>query len=161
MPSFIFSVLILLPSIVSAWVRPTPTPPAIQDKLIATFSSYVGIKEEPMGSNNGFMVDKFNRSAGLEPFDHAPWCASVTNYGYKLNGLIGHGAYSPDWYSAKHEVSQQSVDKADIGLVWFIRKNRFAHTIAAVEKVTFSAGRAVQVTTLEGNTNKEGSREGD
>lgn len=38
---------------------------------------------------------------------------------------------------------------------------RYAHTIACVEKVISSAGRVVQVQTLEGNTNAQNSREGD
>jgi hypothetical protein len=132
-----------------------------QKALLKTFSGYVGIKEEPMGSNNGPMVNKFNASCDLDPSEHAPWCASVTHYGYGLNGLKGRGAYSPSWYTKARQVSRDSVGLADVGLVWFSSKGRYAHTIAAIEKVTWSAGRVVQVQTLEGNTNAQGSREGD
>lgn len=143
---------------------PTPQPPPvyeIQNKLVRTFQSYVGIKEEPLGSNCGPLVDKFNASCGLSCNDHAPWCASVAHYGYRLNGLKGHGAYSPSWFSKSRVVPKERVAPADVGLVWFASKGRYAHTIAAIEKVTWSAGRAMQVTTLEGNTNAQGSREGD
>ena len=150
-------------SVPTAIVKPLPAPAIsdIQSRLIETFASYVGIKETPPGSNNGPMIDKFNASCGLDPSEHAPWCASVTNYGYELNGLVGRGAYSPSWYTTKRKIAQNEVERADIGLVWFISKGRYAHTIASVEKITWAAGRIVEVQTLEGNTNAQGSREGD
>jgi hypothetical protein len=136
-------------------------PGNIQEQLIATFRAYVGIKEEPLGSNNGPMVDKFNASCGFSRADHAPWCASVAHYGYLQNGLQRPGAYSPSWFTKARAISRDKVVPADVALVWFASKGRYAHTIACVEKVTFSAGRVVQVITLEGNTNAQGSREGD
>lgn len=132
-----------------------------QEALLKQFSSYVGMKEEPLGSNNGPMIDKFNASAGLKPSDRAPWCASVAHYVYIANGLRGYGAYSPSWFNKTKRVSQTDVQPADVGLIYFPSKGRYAHTIAAIEKPVRSAGRIVQVTTLEGNTNAQGSREGD
>lgn len=137
------------------------TPGDIQQALIATFRTYVGIKEQPMGSNNGPMVDKFNASCGLSRAEHAPWCAAVAHYGYLQHGLQRPGAYSPNWFTKARAISRDKVVPADVALVWFASKGRYAHTIACIEKVTFSAGRVVQVTTLEGNTNAQGSREGD
>lgn len=138
-----------------------PKPSNIQNALVKTFSAFVGIKEEPLGSNNGRWVNIFNSSCGLDPSEHAPWCASVANYGYLQNGLLGHGAYSPNWYLKKRVVSLHDVKPGDMCLVYFPSKGRYAHTIACVEKAVFSAGRAVEVITLEGNTNAQGSREGD
>lgn len=132
-----------------------------QQSIVKLFQGFVGIKEEPLGSNNGPMVDKFNASCGLSRADHAPWCASVAHYGYVANGLPGKGAYSPSWFSKTRRVTQTDVLPADIGLIYFPSKGRYAHTIAAIEKPVRSAGRIVQVTTLEGNTNAQGSREGD
>lgn len=133
----------------------------MQNALVKTFSAFVGIKEEPIGSNNGHWVNIFNSSCNLDPSEHAPWCASVTNYGYLQNGLLGHGAYSPNWYLKKRVVSLHDVKPGDMCLVYFSSKGRYAHTIACVEKAVFSAGRAVELVTLEGNTNAQGSREGD
>lgn len=138
-----------------------PSAATKQEALVKLFASYVGIKEEPLGSNNGPMVDKFNASCGLKRHDHAPWCASVAHYGYIANGLTGKGAYSPSWFDKKRRISQTDVQPADIGLIYFPSKGRYAHTIAAIEKPVRSVGRIVQVTTLEGNTNAQGSREGD
>jgi len=136
--------------------------PADPKALLATFRSYVGIKEEPMGSNNGPMINKFNLSCGFEPRARAPWCASVTHYGYKINNAPGRpGAYSPDWYKKARVIPPAQVQPGDVGLVYFPSKGRYAHTIAAIERVV-SIGRTVtDYVTLEGNTNAQGSREGD
>ena len=136
--------------------------PVDKQALLATFSSYVGIREVPLGSNNGPMVNKFNASCALDPSEHAPWCASVTHYGYDVNGADDRpGAYSPSWYRASRKVALGDVEPGDVALVWFPSKGRYAHTIAAVEKVNRVRGVVTTVTTLEGNTNSQGSREGD
>ena len=130
--------------------------------LLKTFSSYVGIKESPMGSNNGVMVDKFNASCGLNPSDHAPWCASVAHYGYMVNGAPDRpGAYSPSWYAKTRVIPSGMAQPGDVGLIYFPSKGRYAHTIAAIERVNRSGRIVSSYTTLEGNTNAMGSREGD
>ena len=130
--------------------------------LVKTFASYVGIKEDPMGSNNGVMVNKFNASCGLAPSDHAPWCASVAHYGYLVNRAPDRpGAYSPSWYSKTRVIPAAMVQPGDVGLIYFPSKGRYAHTIAAIERVNRSGRTVSSYTTLEGNTNAMGSREGD
>jgi hypothetical protein len=130
--------------------------------LLKTFASYVGIKEDPMGSNNGVMVNKFNASCGLAPSDHAPWCASVAHYGYLVNGAPDRpGAYSPSWYSKTRVIPAAMAQPGDVGLIYFPSKGRYAHTIAAIEKVNRSGRIVSSYVTLEGNTNAMGSREGD
>ena len=130
--------------------------------LLKTFASYVGIKESPMGSNNGVMVDKFNASCGLKPSDHAPWCASVAHYGYLVNGAPDRpGAYSPSWYAKTRVIPAEMAQPGDVGLIYFPSKGRYAHTIAAIERVNRSGRIVSSYVTLEGNTNAMGSREGD
>ena len=130
--------------------------------LLKTFASYVGIKEDPMGSNNGVMVNRFNSSCGLRPSDHAPWCASVAHYGYMVNGAPDRpGAYSPSWYSKVRVIPAAMVQPGDVGLIYFPSKGRYAHVISAIEKVNRSGRFVTSYTTLEGNTNAMGSREGD
>ena len=136
--------------------------PVDASALLKTFASYVGIKENPMGSNNGVMVNKFNASCGLAPGDHAPWCASVAHYGYLVNGAPDRpGAYSPSWYRRTRVIPAAMVQPGDVGLIYFPSKGRYAHTIAAIEKVNRSGRIVSSYTTLEGNTNAMGSREGD
>jgi len=130
--------------------------------LLKTFASYVGIKESPLGSNNGVMINKFNASCGLRPSDHAPWCASVAHYGYMVNGAPDRpGAYSPSWYRRTRVIPAALVQPGDVGLIYFPSKGRYAHTIAAIERVNRSGRIVSSYTTLEGNTNAMGSREGD
>ena len=130
--------------------------------LLKTFSSYVGIKEDPMGSNNGVMIDKFNASCGLKPSDHAPWCASVAHYGYMVNGAPDRpGAYSPSWYAKTRVIPADMAQPGDVGLIYFPSKGRYAHTIAAIERVNRSGRIVSSYVTLEGNTNAMGSRDGD
>lgn len=130
--------------------------------LVKTFTSYVGIKESPMGSNNGVMVNKFNASCGLRPSDHAPWCASVAHYGYMVNGAPDRpGAYSPSWYRRTRVIPAAMVQPGDVGLIYFPSKGRYAHVISAVESVNRSGRVVASYVTLEGNTNAMGSREGD
>lgn len=128
--------------------------------LVSLFRTLVGVREQPMGSNRGFRVDEFNRSAGADL--GSPWCAAVAHWGYaELGAADRPGAYSPSWFRASRRVSQSKVLAGDVALVWFTSMGRYAHTIACVEKPIFSAGRVVQVQTLEGNTNAQNSREGD
>jgi hypothetical protein len=130
--------------------------------LLKTFASYVGIKESPVGSNNGVMVNKFNASCGLAPGDHAPWCASVAHYGYMVNGAPDRpGAYSPSWYRRTRVIPAAMVQPGDVGLIYFPSKGRYAHVISAIEKVNRSGRIVISYVTLEGNTNAMGSREGD
>jgi hypothetical protein len=130
--------------------------------LLKTFASYVGIKEDPVGSNNGVMVNKFNASCGLRPSDHAPWCASVAHYGYLVNGAPDRpGAYSPSWYSKTRVIPAAMVQPGDVGLIYFPSKGRYAHVISAIESVNRSGRVVASYVTLEGNTNAMGSREGD
>lgn len=134
--------------------------PVVAADLVRVFQPLVGVREEPRGSNRGGRVDEFNRSASADL--GSPWCAAVAHWGYeKLGAKDRPGAYSPSWFKASRRVSQQAVRPGDVALVYFPSMGRYAHTIACVERVIFSAGRIVQVQTLEGNTNAQNSREGD
>ena len=153
-----------------ALTTPAPAPRKVDGGLIAvdskallrTFASYVGIKEEPLGSNNGPMVNKFNAACGLKPSDHAPWCAAVAHYGYMVNGAGDRpGAYSPSWYAKSRVITAKDVQPGDVGLIYFPSKGRYAHTITAIEKVNWSGRVVASYVTLEGNTNTQGSRDGD
>lgn len=134
--------------------------PVTVDGLLGIFRPLVGIHEQPRGSNRGPLIDQFNRSAGTDL--GAPWCAVVAHWGYAQLGAPDRpGAYSPSWFRKSRRVKLSEIRPGDVGLVYFNSMGRYAHTIACVEKVVTSAGRVVQVQTLEGNTNAQNSREGD
>jgi hypothetical protein len=132
---------------------------SIEDRLLATFRPLVGVREKPMGSNRGPEVDAYNRAA--DTVLGSPWCASVAHWGYERLGLPARGAYSPSWYAKARVIPRDQVRPGDIGLIYFPGKGRYAHTIACIEAVRQRGGRVVEVVTLEGNTNAQGSREGD
>lgn len=140
------------------------TPVGIQYQLIDTFKTYIGIKENPPGSNNGPLIDKFNQLCGFAPKDHAPWCASVKSFGYHTNGLPFRGAYSPSWFAKARKIERDDVQVGDSAVVFYPSMGRYGHTICAIWKVERHAGRVTTVYTYEGNTfgmGKAGSREGD
>lgn len=138
---------------------PVPRPATTPEKLLADFRPLVGLRETPLGSNRGPQIDAWNRAANV-PLG-SPWCAAVASYFYGKHGLPARGAYSPSWFSRARAVPISDVQPGDIALVWFPSKGRYAHTIAAIESIRRVGGRPVEVVTLEGNTNAQGSREGD
>jgi hypothetical protein len=126
--------------------------------LIAIARKQVGVKEHPLGSNRGPEVDAYNRSAATDM--GAPWCAAVKVWCHTEIGLPCRGnAYSPSWF-VKAWVTL-TPQPGDYALVYFPKMGRFAHTIVVIESAKYSGSRCVEVVTLEGNTNAQGSREGD
>jgi hypothetical protein len=135
-----------------------PTP-AINLRLVEHFRQYVGLRETPLGSNRGPLIDQFNRAAAVDL--GSPWCASVTHYGHAQFGLPARGAYSPSWFVKSRVIPRDDAQPGDVGLIYFPSKGRYAHTIAAIESTRTRGSRVVEFITLEGNTNAQGSREGD
>lgn len=137
-----------------------PVDPA---EYVKVCQGLIGMKETPLGSNRGPIIDQANRMCGIPASAQAPWCASIAHWSFAQLGAEDRpGAWSPSWFLASRKItSAASIRPGDTALVWFPSKRRFAHTIAAIESVQ-SRGRAPAiVTTLEGNTNAQGSREGD
>ena len=113
----------------------------------------IGVRERPMGSNRGPEVDAYNAAAKTEM--GSPWCAAVRAWANLKVGLpVPDGAaYSPSWFPKSRRVAAPAA--GDAGGVYFPSKGRIAHLVT-VEEV-----RRTDVVTLEGNTNAQGSREGD
>jgi hypothetical protein len=56
-----------------------------RSKALEVAQRFIGVRENPAGSNNGFWVGKFLREGGgIEP--PAPWCAAFVCYCYKVAG---------------------------------------------------------------------------
>ncbi len=129
--------------------RPTTSTQA----LLALLRKQIGVRERPMGSNRGPEVDAYN-AAAKTPMG-SPWCAAVRAWANLKVGMpVPEGAaYSPSWFPKSRRVA--SPRPGDAGGVYFPSKGRIAHLVT-VEEV-----RRTDVVTLEGNTNAQGSREGD
>jgi hypothetical protein len=126
----------------------TPT-----ELLLDVLRGQIGVRERPMGSNRGPEVDAYN-AAAKAPMG-SPWCAAVRAWANLKVGMpVPEGAaYSPSWFPKSRRVG--SPRPGDAGGVYFPSKGRIAHLVT-VEEV-----RRTDVVTLEGNTNAQGSREGD
>ena len=116
------------------------------------------VREEPRNSNRGQAVEAFLKLTGLG--GGQPWCAAFVAW-------AGQTALGKDWplpltascaalgtaADGKH-LLRQAPKAGDVFLLWFPSLQRFAHTglVVSVDGST--------VTTLEGNTNDGGSRDG-
>ena len=111
------------------------------------------VGEREIGPNDGPFVKEVLASVGLGP-GH-PWCAAFNFYVFREAGFAGRvprSAWSPDWVRGGRRGNPH---KADVFGIYFPAKGRVAHTgLVEVAGETF-------VTTIEGNTNEAGSREGD
>ena len=130
----------------------------------------VGVREEPMNSNSGYEVDAYLRSVNT-PSGNA-WCAAFTSWCIKTAGGTPkidypHTAWTPaiwQWADTRNmgidptEVTSGNKDVPAGALFLLFGKvgdtERVKH-VGFVEKI--SGG---MVYTVEGNTNKAGSREG-
>lgn len=128
---------------------------------------YIGIKEVG-GDNMGPAVQFFQRAADIPP--GAPWCAAFVNACAELAGAllniwspleqVKREGFVQDYYTwaDRHGklVSFDDVAPGDLFLLWYRRLERYAH-IGFVDTVD----REQRVfTTIEGNTNEDGGREG-
>lgn len=133
---------------------------ASHDSFIQTARKELGVSEDPKGSNRGARVDEYNLTCGKD-FIGAPWCASFTRWCFYQTGKKDvPGAYSPDWYKKDRVIQANSVQPGDQALIYFNSLGRFAHTIACITEVSRVGGHVREITTIEGNSNSDGSREG-
>ena len=141
--------------------------------LIAVAGSYVGVREQG-GNNRGPMVEKVLRSVGMEPGQ--PWCAAFVHYvgywsHYDHRGLASAwplprtaSCYALGLFAKKKEILEKEPQRGDVFLVHSPPLARFAHTgivVDVVGKTERPSGSTwYDCLTIEGNTNEEGSREG-
>jgi hypothetical protein len=126
-------------------------------EFVAVLRSQVGVTEQPLGSNDGPEVRAYLAACGITK--PAPWCAALLHWGLSKiasdKPVTGGGAWSPAWFTRARRVAAGDVREGDIGGVYFSSLRRVAHVVACE-----SVSRR-EVTTIEGNTNAAGSREGD
>lgn len=128
----------------------------------------VGQREVPHNSNRGPMVDKYLAAVGLKP--GYPWCQAFVNYCYeeaaKRLGLpepvVNTGGVLDCWNRTKPDLKipvamLRKVPELLLPGDHFIMK--IGTKGAGHTGIVVSANRGV-MTTIEGNTNDEGSREG-
>jgi hypothetical protein len=150
----------------------TRAPSALLAKVLEFASSEIGTMENPIGSNRGPRVDQYLRSVGLDPTEGSfPWCAAfvyfcfqncaeslgVTKPVIKTAGVLDHwnraGAASIPRLSAVDAAAKPSLVQP--GMIFILTTGSGNGHTGLVEAVD-----GMQLTTIEGNTNLTGSREG-
>ena len=129
------------------------------NEVIQVARETIGWRE--VGRNSGPLVDKILASVGLEG-SRAPWCAAWVVYigdeafGKKENPYP-RSAWSPDFVKSPtwDRGRGKKPDRADAFGIYFQSLKRVAHT-GIIEKV-----EGKWAVTIEGNTNDDGSRDGD
>lgn len=128
---------------------------------------YIGI-EEVGGDNKGPAVEVFLRAAGIGT--DAPWCAAFVNFCAEMAQTlknerspleqIEQQAYVQAYYNwAKGRdilIEWDQIGPGDLFLIYHTTKTRYAH-IGFVDHVDLDR---MEFSTIEGNTNEAGGREG-
>lgn len=131
-----------------------------QTRLADIYSSQVGVREQPVGSNWGPQVGTYLKSVKVNA--PAPWCAAFVHWCLDRAGIANTvTAWSPTAHNAKNIVYYQGKFRqdpapGDVFTLYFPKLRRIAHTGFFDRRIN-----ATIYCTVEGNTNEAGSREGD
>lgn len=145
-------------------------------QVLAVAGGEVGTMEDPLGSNRGPKVDEYIRSAGLDPAGDPPagypwcmcfvyWCfqtaaakAGVSNPCFKTGSVLAQWTGANTVAGAKRilPVEAQATPSLIVpGTLFLLKTSGVTGHIGFVEST-----QGNQITTIEGNTNDGGSREG-
>ncbi len=135
-----------------------------QDCIIKIATSQLGVREVS-GSNDGPEVEQYLSSVGLSK--GYAWCAAFVGWTYDQCGIVHpKSAWCPAWFATGKVVYTKKRDgplkattpsqyRGSVFGIYYASKKRIAH-VGIIEKVEGN-----YLLTIEGNTNSEGSREGD
>ncbi len=130
---------------------------SVRKAIIDSALSQVGVREAT-GHNDGVAVEKYLKTCGIGKGN--AWCAAFITWNYKINHVFAiKSAWVPNWFPESKNIyvrgkySRGPPQPGDPFGLWI--NNRIGH-IGFVYKWDTKI-----VTTIEGNTNEAGSREGD
>jgi hypothetical protein len=145
-----------------------PLAPAL---VVAAASSFIGVGEQG-GDNRGQMVELFLREVNEPP--GKPWCAAFVHHvGYWA--LYDHRARRSSWplprtascwelgdFARTRGILVERPRDGDVFLLYSRNAGRFAHTGFVVDEMggPQAGQRAFECITIEGNTNDDGSSNG-
>lgn len=129
-----------------------------RNNVIDTLESYIGV-HELTGNNDGPEVEMFIESTGLNGKGQYPWCAAFITYVFKVNGLeVPKGsAAARNWFDKAHTIPNEKAIEGDLGSLYYNNLGRIGHIVAYTKPYKNSTP---YVSTIEGNTNAQGSNEG-
>lgn len=148
----------------------------ILETVLRIAATQVGQMEEPPGSNRGRMVDAYQRAIGLDPAGANAWCmayvfwcfAEAAKELHVQNPAIKSAQCLDVWRRASQLSAPKQLTSTQAktnwkavkpGMIFILEINASTgagHT-GIVESVSYQSGI---LTTLEGNSNENGSREG-
>jgi len=144
----------------------------VQQEALRIAATQVGVMENPPGSNRGPEVDQYLLSVGLNPAaGHFPWCAAFVYFCFQqaadklqmANPAIKDAGVLDCWNRAgqtgKHRVAAsaalQTPSLVQPGMVFVLKTGSVTGHMGFIEKI-----EGERLTTIEGNSNLGGSREG-
>jgi hypothetical protein len=128
----------------------------LREKVALTYSAQIGVRET-LGSNDSPEIRQYLKSTNLSA--PAPYCAAMVSYCFTVNGIKNpKSAWSPNWFPKANLVNCKSSPplQADVFGVWYNNLNRIAH-VGFIDQWPREGDHFISV---EGNTNDNGSREG-
>jgi len=130
----------------------------IRNNVSDTLQSYLWVKEAT-GNNDGYWVEKFIGSTGLNPKGQYPWCAAFITYVFKVNNLDvpKYPARAASWFNEAHLIPNEKAIQGDLGSLYYRKLGRIGHIVMYLQPFI---NNTPYVVTGEGNTNAQGSREG-
>jgi hypothetical protein len=153
---------------------PAVTKPAspLLKKMLTVAAAQVGTMEVPPGSNRGPQVDVFITTTGANPAGNIPWCAcfvyscfdtaakslSISDPCIKTPGVLDHWNQARNVSAALRILPAEAQAQPSLivpGALFLLRTSGEHGHMGIIQEV-----RGNQLTTIEGNTNDNGSREG-
>ncbi|AXT51344.1 CHAP domain-containing protein [Aquimarina sp. BL5] len=123
------------------------------------YDSQIGVREVG-GANRGSHVEMYLESVNLGP--GYAWCAAFVSWVYQnvgiqnpLSGWVPSYALQRKRIYQKGKFEAKEPQKGDVFMIWYHKLNRPAH-IGFIDE-----WNSTWIVTVEGNTNDNGSREGD
>ncbi len=139
-------------------------------KALVIAESQEGVREKPANSNLGPEVETYQRTAGVTP--PTPWCAAFVYWSFERaaaelgldNPLVRTGGVMDHWGQARsrgiRSITARQVEEdpslVQPGQIFFMDHGNGKGHAGLVKRVSGDL-----ITTIEGNTNSAGAREGD
>lgn len=130
---------------------------AIHLKVLATFESQVGVKEN-LGANDSKEIRMYLKSVGIDK--PAYYCAAFVCWGFTVNGVDNpRTAWSPSLFPKPNVVNLKTStpQPCDVFGVYYNDHGRIAH-VGIIKRWPRDSEYFISI---EGNTNNNGSRNGD
>jgi hypothetical protein len=145
---------------------------SVQSKALEIAAGEIGVMENPLGSNRGPKVDQYLRYVGLDPATGSyAWCAAFASWCFgQASASLGITDPAPktagalEFWNRAGRMNLRRVSPPEAtanstlivpGMVFVLLTGGGHGHVGLVEKV-----QGVVLTTIEGNTNDNGSREG-